>query len=255
MPATLYVVPASHPCVAVERALQAKGLDYRRVDLVPVFHKAFQKLKFREASTVPGIVLDDGRRLIGSRTILRELDRLAPEPALLPADAAARARVEEAEAWGDEVLQPLARRVIWTALSRAPGAQTSYVEGARLFPPVPPAMARLSARAVGWAERRINAAAESSVRADLLALPAHLDHVESRLEEGVIGGEQPNAADLQIAAGLRLLCTIEDLDRLLDRPAGEYARRLFPAYPGRCPAGTLPAAWLPAPGAADVQRA
>jgi hypothetical protein len=28
----LYVVPASHPCAAVERALQLKGLAYDRAD-------------------------------------------------------------------------------------------------------------------------------------------------------------------------------------------------------------------------------
>ena len=35
---TLYVVPASHPCAAVELALERKGLAYRRVDLLPVVH-------------------------------------------------------------------------------------------------------------------------------------------------------------------------------------------------------------------------
>lgn len=252
MPATLYVVPASHPCAAVERALQAKGVDYRRVDLVPVFHKAFQKAKFREAATVPGIVFEDGRKVIGSRAILRELERMHPEPAFLPADPERRARVEEVEAWGDEVLQPLARRLIWTALARTPAAQMSYSEGSKLFPPVPAPVARLSGGLVGWSERRINRAGEGAVRADLVALPEHLDRVESLLGDGTLGGEQPNAADLQVAAALRLLTTLDDLAPALDRPAGQYARRLFPDYPGRCPAGALPAEWLPAPVAAHV---
>ena len=249
MPATLYVVPASHPCVAVERALQLKAIPYRRVDLVPVFHKAFQKAKFRRASTVPGLVLDDGRRLVGSRAILRGLERLAPEPALLPADPDARAEVEAAERWGEEVLQPIGRRLIWTALSRRTDAQLSYTAGAKLFPPVPAPLARLSAGAVGWAERRINGAAEARVREDLAALPAHLDRVESWLAAGVLGGDPLNLGDLQIATSLRLLATLEDLAAVLDRPAGAYARRQFPDYPGRCPAGALPGAWLPVPAA------
>src|SRR4051812_43855717 len=44
--ATLYAVPASHPCAAVERALQLKRLAYRRVDLPPLAHKAIQRAVF-----------------------------------------------------------------------------------------------------------------------------------------------------------------------------------------------------------------
>ena len=46
MAATLYAVPASHPCAAVEKALQLKGIEYRRVDIPPVAHKAVQKVLF-----------------------------------------------------------------------------------------------------------------------------------------------------------------------------------------------------------------
>ena len=61
----------------------------------------------------------------------------------------------------------------------------------------------------------------------------------------MIGGEQPNAADLQIGSGLRLLLTIEDVARWpASRPATQLAFKWFPRYPGRVPAGALPAAWL-----------
>jgi glutathione S-transferase len=63
----------------------------------------------------------------------------------------------------------------------------------------------------------------------------------------VIGGETPNAADLQIAGSVRLLLTLADLRDAIDaRPAGRLARRLIPRYPGDVPAGTLPADWIPA---------
>jgi hypothetical protein len=52
-----------------------------------------------------------------------------------------RAAVERAEEWGDHVLQPLARRVVWSTLRRAPGAVASYLEGARLPLPAPVARA------------------------------------------------------------------------------------------------------------------
>jgi glutathione S-transferase len=79
------------------------------------------------------------------------------------------------------------------------------------------------------------------VRRDLAELPAMLDRVDRWIEEGVIGQEEPNAADFQIAPSVRLLMTMEDLRRAIERrPAGELARRLVPEYPSRVGAGTLP---------------
>ncbi len=247
MTAKLYVVPASHPCAAVAAALDVKGIPYRRVELVPAFHKAHQKARFGRAS-VPGIVFADGQRVSGSRAIVRAIEERRPDPPLFPAAGDRRRRVEEAEEWGDQTLQPLVRRVLWHALSENTGAQLSYLEGARLVPPVPAALARLSGGAVAALERRFNAVGEGAVRADLQHLPAHLERIDRWIDQDVLGLEGPNAADLQIASGVRLLLTLADLAPLIDgRPAGAHARRWFPDYPGRTPAGTLSAAWLPAP--------
>ena len=43
MKLTLYRVPGSHPSDAVEAALKLKGLEYKRVDLLPVIHKAVMR--------------------------------------------------------------------------------------------------------------------------------------------------------------------------------------------------------------------
>jgi glutathione S-transferase len=240
--ATLYAVPASHPCACVERALQLKAIEYRRIDLPPVAHKAVQKAMFG-GGTVPGLVLD-GRKVLGSLRIIRALEAKVPEPRLLPADPKERKSIELAEGWGDEVLQPLVRRVIWAALRRAPEAIPSYGEGSNLF--VPPPLARLSGPLIARAEQRINAASDLNVRADLAHLENHLARVERWIDYEVIGGERPNAADLQIGSGLALLLTVEDVaSRFSGRPATELARRWFPGYPGRVPRGVLPAAWLP----------
>src|SRR5947209_12189319 len=132
---TLYVVPASHPCAAVELALRRKGLAYRRVDLLPMWHVVHQTFVFGRR-TVPGLALAGGEKVVGSRAIMRVLEGLEPEPPLLPRDAAGRAKAEAAEAWGEEVLQPLVRRVLWTCFKRAPHALASYAEGAKLPIPV-----------------------------------------------------------------------------------------------------------------------
>jgi glutathione S-transferase len=241
----LYATPASHACAAAERALQLKGVGYRRVDLIPVLHRLLQRARFG-IRTVPGVVFADGARVGGSRAIMRALDERAPQPPLLPADGEQRARVERAEEWGDEVLQPIARRISLTTVSRAPGAVASYLEGARL--PLPEPVTRLSAPLMPRLSRWVNRITDSEVRADLLSLPGHLARADGWIEDGTLGGEVPNAADIQIGASLRLLLTLEDVAPLVDgRPAGALARRVFAEYPGRTPAGALPSAWLPAP--------
>ena len=89
-------------------------------------------------------------------------------------------------------------------------------------------------------ERRLNDATEANLRADLEALPAHLDKIDGWIADGVLGGEEPNVADLQIAATSRLLLSIEDLEPLFaDRPARDHALLVFPEWAGRVPAGVL----------------
>ena len=242
MPARLYMVPASHPAYAARKALEIKGIPFETVFLVPVFHKLHQKLRFGGKGTVPGVVFEDGRKVLGSRAIVRAAEEIRPEPRLVPDDQ----RVLEAEEWGDEVLQPLVRRVIWQVLSRDTAAQLSYAEGVKLFPPTPQAVAKASGGLVAWGERKINQASEANARADLANLPAHLERVDRWIEQGIVGTEQISAADLQIASGLALLLTSDDLAPLIEsRPSGKLARRIFPDYPGHAPAGALPAEWLP----------
>ena len=242
MPARLYMVPASHPSYAAAKALEIKGIPFETTYLVPVFHKLHQKARFGGRGTVPGVIFEDGRKVMGSRAIVRAVEEMRPEPPLLRDDV----RAAEAEEWGDEVLQPLVRRVMWKVLSRDTAAQLTYAEGVKLTPPVPRPVARLSTGAVAWGERKLNSASDANVRADLANLPAHLDRIDRWLAEGVIGTDPVSAADLQIASGLRLLLTAGDLVPLLEgRPCAAFARRVFPEYPGHVGPGALPAAWLP----------
>jgi glutathione S-transferase len=240
---TLYAIPASHPCATVEAALRLKEVPYRRIDLPPLVSRVVLRRRVGRG-TAPAIVFGDGARVAGSRAILRVLDERAPTPRLLPPEGDERhAPVERAEAWGDEVLQPLVRRLIWAALARAPAALPSYGADARL--PVPPLAARLTAPLVAKAARRLHQAGDVDVRADLVHLRSHLRRVEEWMAEGTLDGEAPNAADLQIGASLRLLLTIEDVAARIDgRSAAGLARRWFPAFPGRVPEGALPSAWL-----------
>jgi glutathione S-transferase len=84
--------------------------------------------------------------------------------------------------------------------------------------------------------------------ADLKALPGYLDKIDAWIADGVLNAEPPNRADLQIAATLRLLMTMEDLRAIIGpRPAGDLAMRLYPDVAGSLPAGAIPADLLPSP--------
>jgi glutathione S-transferase len=242
-PAKLYVVAASHPCFAVQRAMELKDIPYKRVEWPPTLHVPLQRLRF-EQGTVPGLKID-GEKVIGSRAIMHRLDELHPEPRLYPDDPGPRGKVEEADRWGDEVLQSLARRMSWWTLRKRPRAVVSYGEGSRL--PLPNFAVVASMPLITPIEWRMNDVSDQAIERDLRELPGHLDRVDGWIGEGRIGGESPNAPDLQIGASIALLNTIEDLGPLLaGRPSFELAVREFPGFPGHMPAGTLPEKWLSA---------
>jgi glutathione S-transferase len=242
----LYVLPGSHPCAAVEVAMRMKSIPYKRVDLLPMVPLAVGPLLWG-GTTVPGVRMN-GEKLVGSRTIMRQLDAMVPEPALLPADAKQREQVLEAERWGDEVFQSMPRRILDAAFLRDASCMESYAAEAKM--PLPRPMLRpalpLTARLMAFR----NKAQDENVLADIRTLPAQFEKIDAWIAEGLLGGEQPNAADLQIGSTIRLLETIADMRPLLDGHAATQLTRYFPPMVGEAPAGTLPAEWLTVPTAA-----
>jgi len=93
-------------------------------------------------------------------------------------------------------------------------------------------------------------ATDEAVRKGLAALPTLLNRVERLIDDGTIGGEAPNAADLQIASSVRSLLAFSELREVVGgRPAAELALRLFSQMHEPVPP-VLPKEWLPprAPG-------
>ena len=256
MATRLFVVHGSHPSAAVKRALELKGVDYKLFEFTPPSHALGMRVLFG-GRTVPGIGFDDGEKVQGSLAIMQALERRYPQPPLYPSDPDARASVVEAERWGEATFQPIARRIIWPAFARNPEALHSFQQGSKL-PALPLGVIKLLAPGITAIERRLNHATDEAQRADLDALPGHLDRIDAWIADGVLDGEHLNAADLQIGATLNLLMAIEDLRPLIEReggrakpdpdwrPAGRLACRVFEPIPGRVPAGTIPAWWLPA---------
>ncbi len=241
MSARLFVIPASHPSIAVELMLERKGIAYKRTDLLPVISKGVLRAAGFPGVTVPALKID-GTKVQGSRQIARELERLRPDPPLFPADPARRAAVEEAERFGDEELQHPIRQILWWGMKRDHAPLRSYSEGARIGMPI--GVAVKTAAPIVALSARFNEADDEHARAGVAALPAMLRRVDDLIAAGTIGGEELNAADFQIATSIGLAMTLDDLRPAIEsRPAGALAKRVVPDYPGRMPA-ILPPAWL-----------
>jgi len=241
MEARLYVIPGSHPSMAARLMLEAKGVEYKRTDLMPVISKGALRLVGFPGITVPALKID-GRKVQGTGAIARELDRLRPEPQLVPTDPEQLAAVEEVEGFGDTDLQQPVRAILWWALRKDKAPLRSYSEGARLGIPI--GLALKTAGPIVAASARLNKSSDENVRRALAELPAMLQRIDDWIGAGVIGGEQPNIGDYQIAPSLRLAMTLDDLRPAIEsRPAGQLALRLVPDYPGKTPP-ILPPAWL-----------
>jgi glutathione S-transferase len=234
MRARLHGMAISHPANAARLMLEHKGIPYDLVDVLPGTQAWRLRLARFRGGTVPALQLD-GHRVQGTRRISRFLDEERPEPALFPRDPAARRAVEEAEAWGEAVLQPVPRRLLRWAVLRDPEARRTFV--ARLGLPLPDLTARAIVPTAAWYARREDARSLDRIRTDWAEVPAHLDHVDDLLAAGVLGGAELNAADFQIATTLRVMLALEDFAPLVEAHPGAaaLARRVWPDYPYSVP--------------------
>jgi glutathione S-transferase len=238
----LYVIPVSNAAAVATAMMAYKRLPYRRVTLMPPFHPALVRAAGFAGSTVPALEVD-GRKVQGTLAISRALEELRPDPPLFPSDPARRRAVEEAERWGESVLQPVPRRIFRWMLVERPELREWFGSDVLGLP-----ASRIGAQLVAPAVRRLAdvvGADEASARADVARLPVLLDRVDALIGTGTIGGERPNAADFQIGASVRVLLEFDDLrDQVERRPCAAVARRLFPRYAGPVPRA-LPPEWLP----------
>ena len=242
MEAKLYSMSISHPSRAAGLMLREKGIEAQIVDIPPGSQQLMMRIHGFRHGTVPGLKLD-GRRIQGSVEISRALDELRPEPPLFPADPQRRAAVEEAERWGNDVYQPVPRRIFRWAVSSDRALRQSISE-ATCVPA--PAVASQLFWPVAQVYVRFEGGGEQAARADVAALPGHLGHIDGLIANGTLNGEQLNAADFQIGTTTRVLFNFPQLRPLLEgRPASEHAMRVIADYGTELPVH-FPAEWVPA---------
>jgi glutathione S-transferase len=241
MDVRLFSIPGSHAATTGQLLFDHKGIDYKRTDVLPVVSWIVLKaLRFPD-KTVPAAMID-GERVQGTRAIARVLERRQPEPPLFPEDAERRRAVEEAERFGDEELQQRVREIFLWSTRKNRSELASYLEGAKIG--MPHGLAAKTAGPFIALDARARGATDENVPSAIAALPGMLQRIDDWIAEGILGGDPPNAADLQIGPSLRLAMSLDDLRPAIeDRPAGRLATRVVKDFRGRTPA-VLPREWL-----------
>jgi len=236
--ARLYVIAISNPSKAAAAMARHKRFPHRLVTLPASLHPRLVRAAGFAGRTVPALELADGRRVQGSLAISRALDDAIATRPLFPREAGARKAVEEAERWGHDELQPLPRRLFRYGAARDPrlrlwvAADVAGVPAPRLAAALTrPAAARLSAESGND---------EALIRDDVARLPGLLDRADRLVAAGTIGGPEPNAADFQILASVRVLLDFKALRGVDGRPCAQHARRIYPTWEGEMPSFEIP---------------
>src|SRR3954454_16647900 len=237
---TLYGTPPSPPSHSARLMLERKGIDHKVVWLLPGMWPALLRTRGFRGGTVPAMKVD-GRRIQGSTLISRELEELKAEPPLFPSDSEKRVAVEEAERWGDEILQNVHRRIVrWLSVHRP---ETKVMIARDVGIPFPRFAAWINTPAAKHLANKVDA--DGEIQGAIAEVPEVLDHVDELIAEGVIGGDRPNAGDFQIATSVRALMNVGDIRPAIEhRPAGGLAMRYIPEFGTDLPPGLLPAEWL-----------
>jgi glutathione S-transferase len=224
----LYTIPGSHACRAATLMLEHKGVSWREHVFAPGVQTLTMKLRGFPGRTVPAIKLD-GERVQTNREIARFLDRLKPEPPLVPGGR--EPDVERAERFVDGLLQPIARRLLLSAGRRDLAELANHADSGRLGALLAPS--RWRRRTVIRGAYRYFGIDGRLESLDLAALPAVLDDTDALVADGVLNGDQLNAADFQAAPCLALIGYRLDVrDLVRSRPSWGLVERLLPETAG-----------------------
>src|SRR6266511_3549575 len=178
--------------------LERKGIEHKTVWLLPGLHPFLVRTRGFRGSTVPAMKID-GRKVQSSRAISRALEEVKPDPPLFPADAERRLEVEEAERWGDEILQNVPRRIVRWLTAHSQEARVMIARDVGI--PLPSVAAWVNAPAARHLANKVDA--DGQIKQAIADVPVVLDHVDELIATDVIGGGEPNPAAFQIATSVR----------------------------------------------------
>ncbi|MFM8935724.1 MAG: glutathione S-transferase family protein [Vulcanococcus sp.] len=183
-------------CEKVRLVLAAKGLAYSVVEVTPGLGQ-LQLLRLSGQRQVP--VLVDGEEVIADSTaIALHLEARAPQPALLPAEAAARAQVQLLEDWADTTLAAGCRLALLQAAAADPVLRTALLPEA-----APEGLRSLVGALPGGVLAGLGQVVDQE---GLKALRASLEQLNALVQaQPYLVGGSLSLADLAVAAQLSLL--------------------------------------------------
>ena len=183
-------------CLKVRMALQAKGLSFREVEVMPGIG---QIGLFRLSGQRQVPVLVDGDDVVAdSSAICRHLEELRPEPPLIPSDPQQRAQMQLIEDWADTTLAAAVRAALLQAA--ADDAQLRDV----LLPDDVPSPVRqvMSGLPGGWLSSLGELLGQEQRASMLSSLCAVADGLDLN---GCLVGAAISLADIAVGAQLSLL--------------------------------------------------
>jgi glutathione S-transferase len=223
----LYTIPGSHACRSATLMLEHKGLGWRERRLPAGTQRMLMRAFGFPGRTVPAIKVNDSL-VQTNRRIARFLDELRPEPPLVPAGR--EDEIEDAERFTDEILQPLARRLLFAAARRDLAEISQRGDDGRLGTLLAPnrAQRRMVVRLGYWFFD-----VGTTEKLDREALPGVLDHLDRLVARGSLNADSLTAADFETAPCIALLGYRRDLTELVaSHPSWRLVQRLLPE-PGR----------------------
>jgi glutathione S-transferase len=228
---TLFTQPECPYSPIVKAMLDHKHFRYRQIDLITGLHgRILSTLGFPER-TVPALKIA-GSRVHSTIDAVHVIDRVRPERSLLPSDHDQRRAVEDLVNWARQTIGPIKSHILWWGMHTDIAFSVALWETARMGVPKP--LIRMAVpkaiRALGRSEPPDRDAALEC----LATIPGVLEHIDTSIETGVIGGSELNAGDFHAAAVGRLLMSLGDLDPFVrERPVGELALRIYSDPPAR----------------------
>jgi glutathione S-transferase len=209
--ALLYDLTDSPFCMKARICLQLKGVPFRRV--TRTVDRVAEVRRLNPLGKVPVLVHGDDV-VVDSSAIVRWLEDRYPEPALLPADPAARAYCDLIEEWADEALYFVMGGFKWLNPRNRAAALASTMEelGGGLLRPL---YARLHVRQMS---RRYRAWGYGPDALDVLQqrMRDNLATLETLLDQrAFLLGRQGTVADVAVFAQLVWLRGFDEV-RLLD---------------------------------------
>ena len=238
-PRHLYQFPLSLYCEKTTWNLEAKGIAYTAVNLIPGPHM-LTAWRLASIRTLP--VLLDGNVAVGDSTdIALYLEKTYPSPSLLPSNPEQREAVLSLEQYFDDIGDHV-RRCVWSLAVDSPRVNEIFFRGYATRHPV---LERLLRPVLRQMIRRTFDVRPARVTESWRQVMNALERIEQRIKEnagGYLVGSSFTLADLTAAAMLAPLIGPEespwpdhhvtdgnaDQRKLFrNRPAGEWVLRMY----------------------------